>query len=214
MRRVRSAAIALAASALFLAQPAGAQGIGRAAGLVRDLDGQPIRGATVTADNADASPRTRTTVTDTKGRFGFMGLRRGVWTFTVQAPGYEPVTAKVPIQTLAANPLMTFTLVQTPEAEAPSPLRSVDVEALQRRLDAAGALAKANRLEEAIAAYEVIARDTPRLTAVHLEIGQLHARQNDRAKAVAAWERAIAAGPESFEAERARTLIAALRGQP
>jgi CHAD domain-containing protein len=209
MRRVRSAAIALAA-AVLLAQPAAAQGIGRAAGMVRDLDSEPIKGATVTADNPDASPRTRTTVSDAKGRFGFMGLRRGTWTFSVQAPGYEPVTAKVPIQTLGTNPLMTFTLVRTPDGDAPSALRSVDVVALQRRLDAASALATANRLEEAIAAYEVIARDTPALTAVHLEIGRLHAQQHDRVKAVAAWERVIVAAPESIEAERARALI---RGQ-
>jgi hypothetical protein len=214
MRCVRSAAIVLAAAGVFGQPPAAAQGIGRVAGVVRDVDSQPLKGATITADNPDASPRTRTTVSDTKGRFGFMGLRRGAWTFTVQAPGYEPVSAKVPVQTLTANPLMTFTLVRTPEAEAPSALRSVDVAALQRRLDAANVLAKNNRVEEAIAAYEVIARDTPGLTAVHLEIGRLYVRQNDRLKALAAWERAIAGAPDSFEAERARALIAALRAQP
>ena len=64
----RGSCLALAA-VLISPVAARAQSVGRASGTVRDLDGEPIKGATVTAENAEAAPRALTAVTDEKGRF-------------------------------------------------------------------------------------------------------------------------------------------------
>ena len=64
------AALCLAA----LAGSAAAQ-TGRVGGIVKDEAGQPIKGATVTAENPDASPSSFTATTDDKGRFSIIGLK-------------------------------------------------------------------------------------------------------------------------------------------
>jgi tetratricopeptide (TPR) repeat protein len=211
-REVRPAFVAIALMA-GTAVASAQSGIGRAYGNVRDVDGNPIKGATVTAENDEASPRSITTTTDEKGRFSMLGLRRGTWKFMVQAPGFEAVGGGAPIQTLRPNPPMTFTLARTPDPGPPSALSGVDVKALQTRLDGAAALAQARLYDDAIAAYEGIARQMPALTSVYLQLGWLHTQRKDSAKAIAAYEQLIAAGPESPEAGRARALVAALRAK-
>ena len=65
-------------AALFvvaLAASAAAQ-TGRVGGIVKDEAGNPIKGATVTAENPGASPSSFTATTDDKGRFSIIGLSR------------------------------------------------------------------------------------------------------------------------------------------
>ena len=50
---------------------------GRVGGVVKDEAGQPIKGATVTAENPGASPSSFTATTDDKGRFSIIGLKTG-----------------------------------------------------------------------------------------------------------------------------------------
>src|SRR5437899_12386375 len=84
---------------------------GRVGGTVKDEGGQPIKGATVTADNPNASPNSFTATTDDKGRFSIIGLRSGTWSFTAQAPGFAPESGRLNVQTIGApNPPLTFTL--------------------------------------------------------------------------------------------------------
>ena len=68
---------------------------GRVGGIVKDEPGQPIKGATVTAENPNASPSSFTATTDDKGRFSIIGLKTGQWTFTAQAPGFAPETGQL-----------------------------------------------------------------------------------------------------------------------
>src|SRR5207245_764917 len=74
-----------------LAASAAAQ-TGRVGGTVKDESGQPIKGATITADNPNASPSSFTATTDDKGRFSMIGLRSGQWAFSARAPGSGPET--------------------------------------------------------------------------------------------------------------------------
>src|SRR3954465_11403710 len=78
---------------------------GRVGGTVKDEAGQPIKGATITADNPNASPSSFTATTDDKGRFSIIGLKSGQWTFPAQAPGFGPETGPLGIQTIGSpNP--------------------------------------------------------------------------------------------------------------
>src|SRR5436853_7215521 len=96
---------------------------GRVGGIVKDEAGQPIKGATVTAENPGASPSSFTATTDDKGRFSIIGLRTGAWTFTAQAPGFGPESGKLNVQTIGSpNPPLTFTLKKGGAAAPPGPL--------------------------------------------------------------------------------------------
>src|SRR5690242_20787324 len=82
--------IAVAAFAIVLLTAAAAHAqVGRVSGFVKDETGQPIKGATVRADNPDAPLKSITASTDEKGRFYILGLIRGDWTVTADAPGFQ-----------------------------------------------------------------------------------------------------------------------------
>src|SRR5947207_13663234 len=98
-RSALAAALVAAVAASAVAQT------GRVGGTVKDEGGNPIKGATITAENPSASPSTFTAITDEKGRFSIIGMRSGTWTFTATMQGYAPETGRLPIQTIGApNP--------------------------------------------------------------------------------------------------------------
>src|SRR5262245_30623035 len=111
MRHVQPFRLALAAMVVAVFAGTAAAQTGRVGGTVKDDAGQPIKGATITAENPNASPSSFTATTDDKGRFSIIGLRTGQWTFTAQAPGFAPETGRMPVNTIGApNPPLTFTL--------------------------------------------------------------------------------------------------------
>ena len=91
-------------AALLVAALAGtaAAQTGRVGGVVKDEAGNPIKGATVTAENPSASPSSFTATTDDKGRFSIIGLKSGQWSFAAQAPGFGPEAGKLNVSTIAA----------------------------------------------------------------------------------------------------------------
>src|SRR5918997_3538614 len=103
-------AIALGAALIVSALPAAAQ-TGRVGGTIKDNNGQPIKGATVVAENPASSPSSFTATTDDRGRFSIIGLRSGNWKITASAPGFQPSAGQVPIKTIGTpNPPLDFTL--------------------------------------------------------------------------------------------------------
>lgn len=188
----------------FALVPARAQvGLGRITGVVKDDTGVPIRGALVTAHNPDSAPTTFTTTTDEKGRFAILGLRRGVWTITAKAAGYEPQEMTGPIQPQRPVPPLEFILRPAPSAVPRGALAGVDVERLQRQLQDAEALVTAGKLDQAAALYEKILREVPALTSVYGELGDLYLRLRRPDAALAAYEKQLAADPEDDDARAA-----------
>ena len=103
-------AVALVAALIVSAIPAAAQ-TGRIGGTVKDDKGQPIKGATVVAENPNASPSSFTATTDDKGRFSIIGLRSGNWKITASAPGFLPGGGSLPVRTIGApNPPIDIVL--------------------------------------------------------------------------------------------------------
>lgn len=171
--------------------PALAQ-VGRVAGTVRDMDGEPIKGAVVKAENVGSLPRERTNVTDSQGRWGMLGLQAGAWHFSAQAPGYDLETGTVRISSLNPNRPIDFRLVRTAVRGA---LDDVDTRELQATLDAADALMAEAKWDEAIAAYRAILAKTPVLTMTNLPIATACRMKKDYPGAVAAYEQILKAQP-------------------
>jgi tetratricopeptide (TPR) repeat protein len=183
---------------LLVSAPAAAQG--HVFGTVKDPDDHPIKGATITAENPNAAPSYATSISDSKGRFAFLGLRGGLWTFTIQAPGFEGVRTVFTTRTLGVNPALDVVLKPAPEPIPAGPIASLDVAALRRRLDEAAGLESAGRLDQAIKSYREIAADLPVLTTIHLQLGLLFERTHDTDSAAAEYRIVLKSEPDNAKA--------------
>jgi tetratricopeptide (TPR) repeat protein len=175
---------------------------GRVGGQVKDEAGQPIKGATVTAENPNASPSSFTATTDGKGRFSIIGLRTGSWTFTAQAPGFSPEAGKLNVQTIGApNPPLAFTLRKGGGAAPTGALGGMAAKDLQAELGAADALYNAQKWDESIAAYRAIMTKAPSLTVINLQIAAAYRNKKDYDSALAAYNELLKADPNNDKAK-------------
>jgi len=188
-----------AVAALIFAASAIAQ-TGRVGGTVKDEAGQPIKGATITAENPNASPSSFTATTDDKGRFSIIGLRTGQWTFTAQAPGFGPETGRMPVNTIGSpNPPLTFTLKKGGGGAPAGALGGVAAKDLQAELAIADQAYNAKQWDDAIAKYQAILAKAPSITAISLQIAQIYRskaddlkRQDPKANVAPIFDQAIA----------------------
>jgi hypothetical protein len=201
--------LCLIASVMLSATSALAQG--RVTGSVRNEEGQPLKGATITGTNPAAAPSTRTATSDAKGRFSLLALGKGDWTFTVDAPGYESKTTKLNVRLLGNNPPLDLVLHAVPQLPPGDPMATVDAAALQQRLDEATAREKAGKIDEAIAIYREIATKLPALTMVHLQLGVLHERKQDVAAATAEYQAVLKSDPDNAKARAALARLGTAR---
>jgi Tfp pilus assembly protein PilF len=190
--------------ALFVAASASnaAAQTGRVGGTVKDEAGQPIKGASITAENPNASPNSFTATTDDKGRFSIIGLRTGRWTFSAQAPGYVPEAGQMNVQTIGApNPPLTFTLKKGGAGPAPSALGSLAAKDLQTELAAADQLYNSQKWDDAIAAYRAIMAKAPALSVINLQIAAAYRNKKEYDNAIAAYNELLKADPNNDKAK-------------
>lgn len=201
-------------SALWLAVPASAQ-TARATGTVRDIDGKPIKGATIRAANPELQPRVGIATSDSKGRWAMIGLRIGVFNFIVDAPGFVAIQAEAMVRTAATQPL---DFVLTPEPGlTPGALPSN----IQAQIAAANMLREQGRIDQAITTYEQIRARHSSLTTLNLVIAATYRRkaalESDPTARRSALDRAIESYTEMLKAEpdneHARTELAAAQAE-
>ena len=210
MRRASLALVTVIA--VCLAMPAFAQ-TARATGTVKDTSGKPMKGATVRAMNKDAYPPQIASSTDDKGRWAMIGLRTGTWTFVVEAPGYAKQEAQWPVRVAGTVP-MHFVL-----ARELGPIPGALTKNIQQQLAAANALRDKGQLDQAIAAYEQIREQNPKLTAVNLVMGGVYRKkaslESDPEARRVLFDRAIASYTtllsDNASAERAKAEIESTR---
>jgi tetratricopeptide (TPR) repeat protein len=205
MRHARTlpAAIAIAAALILGALPASAQ-TGRIGGTVKDDKGQPIKGATVIAENPNASPSSFTATTDDRGRFSIIGLRSGNWKVTASAPGFNPSGGSLNVRTIGA-PNPPVDIVLAPGAPGPTgALAGVNTKELQAELQKAEDLLNQQQYDAAIAAYQAILTKTPALTMINLQIGRAYRMKKDYDSALGTYKKILETDPTN---ERARIEI-------
>ena len=193
-------AMALVAAFVVSALPAAAQ-TGRIGGTIKDQQGQPIKGATVTAENPQASPSSFTATTDDKGRYSIIGLKSGAWKITASAPGFSPASGQVPVRTIgAAMPPVDFALA--PGAAGPAgALAGVNTKELQVELAKAEEMMNAQQYDAAIAAYQAILAKTPALTMINMQIARAQRLKKDYDGALASYKKILAAEPNNDKAK-------------
>ena len=175
---------------------------GRVGGIVKDEAGQPIKGATVTAENPNASPSSFTATTDDKGRFSIIGLKTGQWNFTALAPGFAPEVGKLPVATIGApNPPLQFTLKKGGGSAAPgSALGGMAAKDLQADLAAADLLYNSQKWDESITAYRAIMTKAPSLSVINLQIAAAYRNKKEYDNAIAAYNELLKSDPKNDKA--------------
>lgn len=180
-----------------LAVPAAAQ-VGRVGGIVKDESGQPLKGATITAENTNIG-QSFTATTDDKGRFSMIGLRAGQWRFIAQAPGFAPEAGEMPVRMGAPNPPVTFVLKKSGVANFGA-LGGIASKDLQAELAAADVFFKQSRWDDAIAAYKTIMGRSPTLGVINLQIAAAYRNKKDYASALTAYNALLADDPGNEKA--------------
>jgi tetratricopeptide (TPR) repeat protein len=188
MRDLKTLFGAAVVALVMTALPAAAQ-TGRIGGTVKDSNGQPIKGATVVAENPSAAPSSFTATTDDRGRYSMIGLKAGSWKVTASAPGFQASSGNVPIKTIGAPmPPVDFTLA--PGASGPAgALAGVNTKELQAELAKADAMVAAKDFAGAIGIYEGMVAKVPALTALYLQIGGLHRQQKQYDQAIESYKK-------------------------
>ncbi len=192
-----------ALAAAFVAASAGvaAAQTGRIGGTVKDDKGEPLKGASVRAENPDASPNSFTATTDDKGRYSVIGMRTGNWKFTAEAPGYAPESGMMRVQTIGTpNPPLNFVLRKGGAAPA-GVLAGLSAKDLQADLAAADQLYNAQQWDQAIAAYKVILAKAPAVTVLNLQIATCYRNKKDYDSALAAYGDLLKADPSNEKAK-------------
>ena len=167
------------------------------------------------AVNPVAHPSEITSSTDAKGRWAMIGLASGEWRFTVEAPGFAPATAAIPIR-VAGGPPLQFTL-----ARDLGPLPGALEKNIQQELTDAATLRDQGRLDQAITAYEDIRTKNPKLTSLNLALADVYrqkaAQQSDRAARQALLNQAVSSYTEMLksdaENDRARAGLESARAE-
>jgi tetratricopeptide (TPR) repeat protein len=189
-------AVMLVAALVIPALPAAAQ-TGRVGGEIKDQSGQPIKGATVVAENPGASPSSFTATTDDKGRYSIIGLKTGSWKVTASAPGFAPSSGNVPVRSLG-SPMPPVSFVLAPgSAGAAGALAGVNTKELQGELQKAIDMANAGQHDAAIAAYEAIIVKAPALTMINGQIAQVKRLKKDYDGAIASYQKVLAGDPNN-----------------
>jgi tetratricopeptide (TPR) repeat protein len=201
--------LAVVFAALSVAGVAAAQN-GRVSGLVRQEGGQPLKGATVTAEN-EAIGQTFTATTDDKGRFNMIGLRSGEWRFIAQAPGFSPEGGRLLVRSGGQNPPVSFELKHSGVAFFGA-LGGITNKELQSDLSAADALYSQKKWDEAITAYRAVLNRAPVLTAINLQIAAAYRNKKDYDSALAAYNDVLKAEPGNTRAKIEIAMTALERG--
>jgi tetratricopeptide (TPR) repeat protein len=192
--------VALAAAIIVSAVGASAQ-TGRIGGTVKDTNGQPLKGATVTAENPQASPSSFTATTDDRGRYSIIGLKSGAWKITASAPGFQPQSGNVPIRTIGA-PMPPVDFALAPGATGPvGALAGVNTKELQVELQKAEELMNSQQYDAAIASYQAMLTKTPALTMINMQIGRAYRMKKDYDGAIAAYKKILDAEPANDKAK-------------
>ena len=190
-------ALAVVFALCVVVSPALAQS-GIMTGIVYDDRGEPIRGATMRAENPAAYPRTLTTTSDQKGRISLVGLRSGQWHFTVEYPGFQPSSFAMPVSASSASRPPRPVIIRMERIASlilAGPLAGVDVKLLRTDLAAADEAYAKGDFDAAITGYTAALTKAPALSSIGLQIGDAYVRKKDTGKAVEAFEAVLKADP-------------------
>ena len=208
MRRIATAVALVAGLVLVSAPAARAQGTCTALGRVVDGEGSPIPDVQVLLDYKGHVVQKYRTKTDKNGVFTHVNVYTGPYRITLKKEGIGETSFDSHIQEIDRlqkppdfrflPPRVQVTAAPgsglTPAAPAPG-ATPVDAAQLAGEINAAMALSREGKADEAIAAYERILAVAPGVPLVHYNLGNAYRKKGDTAKAEAAMRRSVELDP-------------------
>ena len=196
--RIGRAAIvsALMLALIALATPALAQ-TGQLKGKVVNAQNTPIRDAKITMVAVDTN-RKYETKSDGQGNWRQIGLPPGMYTVTAEKDKMvQSFDVKLGIETKDVN----FSLEPGGKMSDEAAKKEAErVAALQAAFAEGSALANAGKADEAIAKFNEVLVTYPKCAECHSNMAALYSRQQDWAKAEAAYKKAIELKPDMADA--------------
>jgi len=185
---MRTTLIMAASLACFslLASRADAQ-TGGARGKVVDAEGRGLPDVTVTLESL-AGGAGFELLTNKNGEYIQLGLSTGPYQITARKEGYEPRSVQARIGIGMATDIDK---IELDAARPAAPDRGSVEKAVHESFARGVELAQAGQLDEAVAAFEEILESYPGIVEVHRNLGSLHARQKDWARAEASFLAAL-----------------------
>jgi tetratricopeptide (TPR) repeat protein len=208
MKLATATALALSL-VLLVASGARAQGAITALGRVVDGQGNPIPDVQVLLDYKGHVVQKYRTKTDKSGVFTHLNVYSGPYRITLKKDGVgetsfdynlqeidrlqkPPDFKLVPPRTQAAPPAPGSGLAPAAPAPGAAP---VDTTKLAGDINAAMALSREDKVDEAIAAYEAILASTPGIPLVHYKLAAAYQKKGDLPKAEMAMRRSFELDP-------------------
>jgi tetratricopeptide (TPR) repeat protein len=178
-----------------LASPAFAQG-GTLRGKVIDDQNKPVNGAKITMVETGTN-RKFETKTDSKGEWRQIGLSPGNYTVTADKDGLSQMfEVRVGLDTKEVN----FALGQGGKMTAEQAKKeAARVEGIKTAFAEGATLTNAGKLDEAIAKFNEVLVEVPKCVECHVNLGAIHSRKQDWAKAEEHYKLALEMKPDSVE---------------
>ena len=168
----------IAISLILISYPGFSQaykGEGRLKGMVTDMEGNPLEGATIKLFSLKANSGFETK-SDEKGEWKANWIRSGLWHIDFMKTGYEPKKISIRISESGKNPFLEIKLKKI-EGLAMTEKIIEDLEKANKYYDE-------EKYENAIAAYEKILIDYPETFIINKNIGNAYFALKDYERAV------------------------------
>ena len=198
MKALRLGTCALLLAFAAFAAPASAQ-TGQLKGKVVDAQNKPIAGAKIIMLAAETNRKYETT-TDNKGEWRQIGLPPGPYSVTAEKDkmiqsfevrvGLDMKEVNFSLQPGGAGGQMTAEQAKKEAAR---------IEGIKAGFAAGAELTNAGKYDEAIAKFNEVLAAVPKCAECHVNIGAIHSRKQDWAKAEEAYKKALEINPDSVE---------------
>lgn len=158
------------------------KGAGRLRGMVMDMEGNPLEGATVKLFSLNANSGFETK-SDKKGEWKADWIRSGLWHIDFMKIGYEPQKISIRISELGKNPFLEIKLKKIEGLGM--------TEKIVKDFEKANKYYDEERYEKAIAAYEKILEDYPEAFIINKNIGNAYFALGDYENAVEFYKKVL-----------------------
>ncbi len=185
-------------------------GRGRLQGTVKDENGEPIEGARITLIRAGEGPEPF--FTNAKGKWSFLGLTNGMWTVSIEFPGYVPSEGTVGANEFGRSATVNVTLRPIP----PEVLAEAAAELSVELLEQGNQLLQEGKTTEARAEYEnaLAELDVENHPPVLMGIARTYYQEDNLEQAEATLRRIVEIEPDNIDALKLLSSMLVAQGRP